>query len=113
MVGIRRKGHPLDHPLANIRLRFGDTLLVRGRSERLAALRSQYRQFVLIGEADLHGAAEPERRAPLAMLVVLAMAVLLVSRVMSAPRNGQPLGHSATRVQRGDQAEVDFEARPG
>jgi len=82
VVGIRRRGKPLDHPLSDIRLRFGDTLLVRGTPARLGALRSQYRQFVLVGEADLPGPAAPERRAPLAILVVVAMAALLISGIV-------------------------------
>jgi di/tricarboxylate transporter len=82
VVGIRRKGKPLDHPLADIRLRFGDTLLVRGAPARLIALRSQYRQFVLVGEADLPGLTAPERRAPLAVAVVAGMVALLVTGVV-------------------------------
>jgi di/tricarboxylate transporter len=82
VVGIRRKGKPLDHPLADIRLRFGDTLLVRGTPARLVALRSQYRQFVLVGEADPPGPTATERRAPLAVGVVAGMVALLVSGVV-------------------------------
>jgi hypothetical protein len=38
------------------------------------------------------------------------MTFLLVTQAMSAPRNGQPLNHVATRAQRGDRAVVDYEA---
>jgi di/tricarboxylate transporter len=51
VLGALRLGKAVPHPIADLRLKFGDTLLVQGPWERVRSLRRQQRDFVVTGEA--------------------------------------------------------------
>jgi di/tricarboxylate transporter len=51
VVGICRRGKSMgDNPLGNLKLAFGDTLLVRGTWNNIGLLKNEARNFVVVGE---------------------------------------------------------------
>ncbi len=68
--------------LKTTKLEFGDTLLVQGPWENIVALRDKPRDFVVLGQPESMLAAPHKERAPLALLIMLAMVIVLVANVM-------------------------------
>jgi di/tricarboxylate transporter len=74
VLGLRRLGEAVEGPLADVALRFGDTLLVEGSWKRLALLRRDAADLALVEEpAELGLALRPLRRAPWAVGILAAM----------------------------------------
>ena len=82
VLGIQRPGigEPLD--LKNTDLRFGDTLLVQGAWRDILELRKRRRDFVVMGQPETMLGAPARARAPLAMLILIAMLVMMVFNLM-------------------------------
>lgn len=79
VAAVRRRGRPVDEPVSQIRLDFGDSLLVVGSWERIEDLRRDRRNLIVASEAKtgperLPGAA----RAPWALVVLAVMLGLMV-----------------------------------
>ncbi len=80
-LGIRRPGAEGVLDLKTTSLRFGDTLLVQGAWQNIVALRSQRRDFVVMGEPEAMLGARARTRAPLALIVLAGMLLLMVINV--------------------------------
>lgn len=84
VLSIQREGRALPGPLAAIRLKFADTLLVSGDADRIEGLRSELGQFVVLAQT----APEPARgpltyRQLAAIAVALGMMVLLTFELVA------------------------------
>lgn len=85
VLAIRRHGGQIREKLGNVRLYFGDTLLVQGRKERLQSLK-QDPDFLLIME-DLAAPEFRKGKIPLAVLIfigVVAAAAFNLTPIMVA-----------------------------
>lgn len=65
--------------LLNTPLRFGDTLLVQGWWEHILALRSQRRDFVLLGNPEEEMGPPHRHKAGTALFILLVMIVVMVT----------------------------------
>lgn len=84
VLSLRRQGEPLAGPLADIPLRFADTLLVAGSAEAIEALRSD-RDFVVVARTHDTQAGGPfSRRELAALLIIGGMLVLLAFELLPA-----------------------------
>ena len=82
LLAVRRRGEPVvDHDL---RLEFGDSLLVRGTWEAIGELQSDRRNFIVVGtpEAMANEIAGLRPRAGLAVAALAGMVVLMVTGVV-------------------------------
>src|SRR5690606_5981465 len=78
-----RQGEPVAGPTSQVKLRFGDTLLVQGTWEQIVGLRAERNDFVVLGEPRGHeGARFDPRRGPLVMAIMLAMLALIAFEVL-------------------------------
>ena len=78
VLGIRRRGRPLPGNLAEEKLASGDVLLVAGAWKRIGLLRNDPRHFLVLDlPAEFGEVAPAHRRAPFALLVLLAMVVAM------------------------------------
>lgn len=78
VLGIRRKGRPLPGNLSDEKLASGDVLLVAGAWKRIGLLRNDPRHFLVLDlPAEFGEVAPAHRRAPFALLVLLAMVVAM------------------------------------
>lgn len=78
VLGIRRKGEPLDAAPAGVRLAFGDTLLVSGRWRDIDLLQSNKRDFLVLHlPVEMKDVAPARSRAPYALAILLGMIVLM------------------------------------
>lgn len=78
VLGIRRKGEPLDGALAEVRLAFGDTLLVSGRWRDIDLLQSDKRDFLVLNlPVEMKDVAPARSRAPYALAILVGMIVLM------------------------------------
>ncbi len=85
VLSVRRLGEPVAEDLRDLRLRFGDTLLVRGTWEGLRLLQGERRDFVVTGlPKEMEAATRPYSRAPLAVGVMVGMMLLLTFQVVPA-----------------------------
>jgi di/tricarboxylate transporter len=89
VVGVQRGGATIVEGLAQLRLRFGDTLLVEGPRAAIAALRRNQGDAVVLAESeDLTVTRDAARKAPIAigimLLMLLAMTLGWTSTVMAA-----------------------------
>jgi di/tricarboxylate transporter len=89
VVGVQRGGATIVEGLAQLRLRFGDTLLVQGPRVAIAALRRNQGDAVVLAEAeDVAVTRDAARKAPIAiaimLLMLLAMTLGWTSTVMAA-----------------------------
>lgn len=87
VIGIRRLGRPIEGDLGDLRLRFGDALLVRGTPRRLRNLRARRSNLVVVTEAaglrPLGGRpASEERHAPKAILITAAMLIFMATGLL-------------------------------
>lgn len=76
-LGAMRVGQPVMEPPRDLRLRFGDTLLVKGPWQRIRNLSSERRDLVVVASPPDAEAQPPLRRAPVAGAIVLFMMALL------------------------------------
>jgi di/tricarboxylate transporter len=85
VLSVRRMGRRLDGDIREEKLRFGDTLLVKGPWENIRLLQRERRDFVVAGEpAEMDEALRPLDRAPLAVGIMLGMMGLLTLGVIPA-----------------------------
>jgi di/tricarboxylate transporter len=78
VLGIRRQGRPLPGNLSDETLAFGDVLLVAGSWKRIDLLREEQKDFLVLALPVEFGEVAPaHRRAPFALLVLLAMVVAM------------------------------------
>ena len=85
VVSIMRLGKPVETYISNTELRFGDTLLVEGRWDRIDLLRREHRNFVVVGQPqEMLDAQRPTKRAPVAVAIMLAMLVALTLNIQPA-----------------------------
>jgi len=78
VVGVKRLGELVAAPLADVPLRFGDTLLVQGEWERIRLLQRETRDFIVaMAPREMSDALAPLGRAPLAVGIMVAMMTLL------------------------------------
>lgn len=86
VIGISRDGKSLgDVPLANVRLAFGDTLLVRGTWKKIGLLKNEARNFVVVGE-PISGKDDATLSAQgiMAVLIMLGMLGMMLTGVVSS-----------------------------
>jgi di/tricarboxylate transporter len=76
-LSIVRQGKPVKEELAHVPLAFGDVLLLHGPWARLALLRDDHHDFVVLG--PLAPRRRPLRRAITTALVIVAMTALMAS----------------------------------
>jgi di/tricarboxylate transporter len=82
VIGIRRGGKLLDD-FSSASLAVADTLLVAGKWSRIAKLRDEAHDFVLLELAAEHDEARPaHRKAPVAIAIVVGMVLLSVFNVV-------------------------------
>jgi di/tricarboxylate transporter len=83
IMGVRRPGEDTG---TNISLKSGDSMLVRGRWPNIHRLRDERTDFVVVGhpEAAEHSVTGPSKRAPLAVAILAAMVVLMVTGAVPA-----------------------------
>ncbi|TVQ97891.1 MAG: SLC13 family permease [Deltaproteobacteria bacterium] len=80
VAAVRRLGSPIEGPLPDVRLRFGDTLLVEGPWKAIEALREERNDLVVAAAPrELEQALRPTARAPLAIALLCAMLVVLTA----------------------------------
>ena len=86
VLSLRRLGKPVAGELAELPLRFGDTLLVQGSREEMDALQRESRDFVVIGGAD--SVSTPgqglTQRGAIATVIMVAMLVLMATGLVPA-----------------------------
>ena len=83
VAGIQRVGRAVEGDLADVRLRFGDTLLVKGPWSHIDLLQGQQRDFVVVSHPPKREHPDPsERRAPIAILILLGMLVVMTTGVL-------------------------------
>lgn len=78
VLQINRAGVDETLDLKNTRLEFGDTLLVQGYWDDILALRNKPYDFILMGQPEHAASAVNRRRAPIALVILLAMLVALI-----------------------------------
>jgi len=80
VVGVQRGGASIGEGLAELRLRFGDTLLVQGPRAAIDALKREQGDAVVLAEPENGGVApEAARKAPIAIAIMLAMLVAMTA----------------------------------
>lgn len=85
VLQVRRGEQNLSGDFADLRLRFGDALLVEGPLPKLAELERERFDFVVVGAPRSHEAAEGlTRSGKTALLICLAMLVAITAGWMSA-----------------------------
>jgi len=79
VLALLRMGQPVDGDVADIPLRFGDTLLVQGDWRRIQTLRRQQRNFVVLGEppGEQRTSGELTARSYVAIAIMVAMLVVM------------------------------------
>jgi di/tricarboxylate transporter len=85
VLGILRKGEPLSEDLLNIRLEFGDSLLVGGGWRQIDLLQKDQRNFVVLTlPREMDEVAPYRERAPWALGIVGTMLVMMTFGVLPA-----------------------------
>lgn len=85
ILGVNRKGDYVLNEMANIRLRFGDALLVQGAWEELELLSKSMHDVVVVGQPKEHASmAAASGKAPIAGGIMLLMIILMISEVFPA-----------------------------
>jgi di/tricarboxylate transporter len=78
VVGVLRSGATITEGLADLRLRFGDTLLVQGPRKAMALLaRERLDAVVLVEAAEGDAPAPAASKAPVALAIMVAMLVVM------------------------------------
>lgn len=85
ILGINRKGEYVLTEMADVRLRFGDALLVQGAWEEIELLSRAVKDVVIIGQPKEHASmAAASGKAPIAGAIMLLMIGLMVLEVFPA-----------------------------
>jgi di/tricarboxylate transporter len=86
VLSVRRMGEPLPaEESAETPLRFGDTLLVLGTWRRIALLRDEQRNFIVVGlPKEMLEQRRTTKRALLAALIMVGMLVLMTFQIVPA-----------------------------
>ena len=80
VVAVQRGGAAVTDGLAELRLRFGDTLLVQGPLAAIEVLKREHADAVVLAEPENGGAPrEAARKAPVAIAIMLAMLVVMTA----------------------------------
>jgi di/tricarboxylate transporter len=80
VVGVQRGGASIAEGLAELRLRFGDTLLVQGPRAAIDVLKRERGDAVVLAEPENGGVApEAARKAPIAIGIMVAMLVVMTA----------------------------------
>lgn len=82
VLGIRRPGSETPLDLKNTSLRFGDVLLVQGSWKNILDLRKLRRDFVVMGQPEALVGPPAREKAPLALLILLAMLGAMILDVL-------------------------------
>jgi di/tricarboxylate transporter len=78
VVGVQRGGAAVTEGLSELRLRFGDTLLVQGPRSAIEVLKREQGDAVVLAEPGNGGVAvEAARKAPVAVAIMLTMLVVM------------------------------------
>lgn len=80
VLAIRRHGGDIREKLGNVRLQFGDTLLIQGRRDRLQSLRES-RDFMLLME-DTSMPRFRKRKMTIAILILVSVVAMAAFKVM-------------------------------
>ncbi len=85
VLGLRRLGDRVEEGTpGTTKLRFGDTLLVKGPWRRIHVLQEERRDFVVVARPlDADDALRPYGRAPVAVAITVGMMVLLTAGVVA------------------------------
>ncbi len=85
ILGVNRKGDYVLSEMANVRLRFGDALLVQGAWEEIELLSKAMQDVVVVGQPKEHASmAAASGKAPIAGAIMLLMIGLMISEVFPA-----------------------------
>lgn len=80
VVAVQRSGASVTEGLAELRLRFGDTLLVEGPRAAIERLKRERGDAVVLAEPDAGAVSRrAARRAPVALAIMLAMLVVMAT----------------------------------
>lgn len=80
VVAVQRGGATITEGLAELRVRFGDTLLLQGPPTALARLKRERGDALVLAEPDADAVSpRAARRAPVALAVMLAMLVVMTA----------------------------------
>ncbi len=83
VVGVQRGGAAIAEGLAELRLRFGDTLLVQGPRAAIDVLKREQGDAVVLAEPENGGVApEAARKAPIAIGIMVAMLVVMTAGLL-------------------------------
>ncbi|MEO0557859.1 MAG: SLC13 family permease [Bacteroidota bacterium] len=85
VLSIQREGEALPGPLADIRLKFADMLLVSGEADRIDSLRSEVGQFVVLAQTASTPARGPLTGRQLAAIAVTVGMMALLALELVAP----------------------------
>lgn len=82
IVGINRKGKFISENISDVRLRFGDALLVQGSWEDIEFLSNDTSDVVVVGKpAEIASQATASGKAPVAAGILLLMVTLMIFNV--------------------------------
>lgn len=85
VLAVQRMGKPLDGDPLDVPLKFGDTLLMTGGWEDVRRLQSDVYNFMVMGlPVELDDVAPNRRKAPVAIVIILAMLGLMTFKVFPA-----------------------------
>ncbi|MEK3976326.1 SLC13 family permease [Psychrobacillus sp. FSL K6-1267] len=85
ILGINRKGDYVLSEMANVRLRFGDALLIQGAWEEIELLAKATNDVVVVGQPKEHASmAAASGKAPIAGAIMVLMIVLMISEIFPA-----------------------------
>ena len=85
ILGVNRKGEYVLSEMANVRLRFGDALLVQGAWDEIEILARAMKDVVVVGQPKEHASmAAASGKAPIAGAIMLLMIILMISEVFPA-----------------------------
>ena len=84
VIGIRRDNEPMIAAFNGTPLAQGDTLLVAGGWRYIEQLKDKRDFVILETPAEMHDAPSRSERAPVAIVIMLAMLVLMVSGALSS-----------------------------
>jgi di/tricarboxylate transporter len=84
VLDIRRPGADSLPQIKDVRLKFGDMLLVQGEWKDIFALKRQRHDFIVMGEREAIeiGAFRRRDRAPIALLILIGMVALIALNVL-------------------------------
>lgn len=79
VIGVNRKGQYLLKDVSQLRLRFGDALLVQGYWNELEFLAQDTRDVVVVGQPqEFAGLAAASGKAPVALAILIGMIILMI-----------------------------------